>query len=175
MRFSAPVQTNRGAYPASCTMGTGSFPGKKRPGPGADHPPPSKCRGHERVGLYLYSPSGPSWPVMGTPLPLPYRQDYILMNEQRLNFSPKCGEVPTLYVMKAHVEIQTWLHAFLTFLLGKAERGGSRLCRSTPRERAPHTLRSWRGLTAGLDTLEKRSASLLRMQPKNFAWTVQPV
>ena len=63
-RFSAPVQTGPGAYPASCTMGTGSFPGVKRPGCGADHPPPSKCRGHERVGLYFYSPSGPSWPVI---------------------------------------------------------------------------------------------------------------
>jgi hypothetical protein len=26
-RFSAPVQTGPGAHPASCTMGTGSFPG----------------------------------------------------------------------------------------------------------------------------------------------------
>jgi hypothetical protein len=26
--------------------------GLKRPGRGADHPPPSKCRGHERVGLW---------------------------------------------------------------------------------------------------------------------------
>jgi hypothetical protein len=26
-RFSAPVQTGRGAHPASCTMSTGSFPG----------------------------------------------------------------------------------------------------------------------------------------------------
>ena len=64
-RFSAPVQTGPGVHPASCTMGTGSFPGIKRPGRGADHPPPSKCRGHERVELYLYSPSGPSWPVIG--------------------------------------------------------------------------------------------------------------
>ena len=47
------------------TMGTGSFPGVKWPERGADHPPPSKRRGHERVGLYLYSPSGPSWPVIG--------------------------------------------------------------------------------------------------------------
>ena len=67
-RFSAPVQTGPGAYPASCTMGTGSFPGVKRQGRGADHPPPSKRRGHERVELYLYSPSGPSWPVMGRTL-----------------------------------------------------------------------------------------------------------
>ena len=28
-RFSAPVQATPGAYPASCTMGTGSFPGVK--------------------------------------------------------------------------------------------------------------------------------------------------
>ena len=38
-RFSAPAQTGPGAYPAPCTMGTGSFPGVKRPGRGADHPP----------------------------------------------------------------------------------------------------------------------------------------
>jgi hypothetical protein len=29
-RFSAPVQTGPGAHPASCTMGTGSFPRVKR-------------------------------------------------------------------------------------------------------------------------------------------------
>jgi hypothetical protein len=68
-RFSAPVQTGLGAHPVSCTMGTGSFPGVKRPGRGADHPPLSKRRGHERVGLYLYSPSGLSWPVIGRNLP----------------------------------------------------------------------------------------------------------
>ena len=37
-RFSAPVQTGPGAHPASCTMGTGSFPVVKRPGCDADHP-----------------------------------------------------------------------------------------------------------------------------------------
>ena len=64
-RFSAPVQTTPGAYPASCTMGTGSFLGVKRPGSNADHPPPSKRRGRERIGLYFYSSSGPPWPVIG--------------------------------------------------------------------------------------------------------------
>ena len=68
-RFSAPLQTGPGAYPASCTMGTGSFSEVKRPGRGVDHPPPSKFQGQEIVGLYLYTPSGPSWPVMGAPLP----------------------------------------------------------------------------------------------------------
>jgi hypothetical protein len=38
-RFFAHVQTGPGAHPASCTMGTRSFPGVKRPGRGADHPP----------------------------------------------------------------------------------------------------------------------------------------
>ena len=39
-RFSAPVQTGLGARPASCTMGTGSFPGgKERPGRDADPSP----------------------------------------------------------------------------------------------------------------------------------------
>jgi hypothetical protein len=64
-RFSAPVQTGPGAYPASYTMGTESFPGVKRPGRGVDHPPPSSAEVKERVELYLYSPSGPSWPVLG--------------------------------------------------------------------------------------------------------------
>jgi hypothetical protein len=38
-RFSAPVQTFPGLYPASCPMGTASFPWLKRPGRGVDHPP----------------------------------------------------------------------------------------------------------------------------------------
>jgi len=38
-RFSAPVQTGPGAYPASYTMGTGFFPGVKWSGRGVDHPP----------------------------------------------------------------------------------------------------------------------------------------
>jgi hypothetical protein len=63
-RFSAPVQTGPGAYPASFTMGTGSFPAVKRPGRGVDHPPPSSAEVKERVELYLYSTSGPSWPVL---------------------------------------------------------------------------------------------------------------
>ena len=70
-RFSAPVQTGPGAQPASYTMGTGSFPGVKRPGRGVDHPPPARAEGKERVELYLYFPSGLSWPVLGRALPLP--------------------------------------------------------------------------------------------------------
>ena len=88
-RFSAPVQPGPGSHPASCTMGTRSFPGGKEwPGCDADPSPPSSAVGHERVEpipllplwavrpvqslsactrvhftftveLYLYSPYGP--------------------------------------------------------------------------------------------------------------------
>ena len=60
-------------------MGTGCFPGVKQPGRGVDHPPPSSTEVKERVGLYLYSPFGLSWPVLGwtlpSPLPLPLPAD----------------------------------------------------------------------------------------------------
>jgi hypothetical protein len=36
-KFSAPVQTGPGVHPFSYTVGTGSFPGVKRPGRGVDH------------------------------------------------------------------------------------------------------------------------------------------
>jgi hypothetical protein len=74
--FPHPSRPAPVAHPASCKMCTGSFPGVKRPGRGVDHPPPSSAGVKERVELYLYSPSGPSWPVLGRtlPLPLPYPQ-----------------------------------------------------------------------------------------------------
>ena len=59
-------QTSPGAHSAPYTMGTGSFPGVKRLGRGVDHPPPHiGAEVKERVELYLYSPSGSSWPVLG--------------------------------------------------------------------------------------------------------------
>ena len=57
-RFSAPVRTGHGAHPASCTTGTRSFPGVKRPGRGIEHLPPFSAEVKERVELYLYSPLG---------------------------------------------------------------------------------------------------------------------
>jgi hypothetical protein len=63
--YSGSVQTGPGAHPAFYTMGTGSFPGVKRPGRGVGHPPPLSAEVEERVGLYICSLSGPSWPVLG--------------------------------------------------------------------------------------------------------------
>jgi len=53
------IQTDHGAHPASCKMGTVYFPAVNC-GRGvllATHP--FYCRGHGRVDLYFYPPSGP--------------------------------------------------------------------------------------------------------------------
>ena len=46
-----------------------SFLGVKRPWHGIILPPPSSAEVKERVELYLYSPSGLSWPLLGQNLP----------------------------------------------------------------------------------------------------------
>ena len=74
--FSAPVQTGPGAHPASYTVGTGPFPGVKRPGRGVNHPPPSSTEVKERVELFLYTSSGTSWTLLGRTLPLPPRLSF---------------------------------------------------------------------------------------------------
>jgi hypothetical protein len=51
--YSLFVQTGSGAYPASCTMGTG---GKARPGRDVDHSPPSNAEVEYEWELYLLSP-----------------------------------------------------------------------------------------------------------------------
>jgi len=70
--FPHPSRPVLGAHPASCTIGTGSSPGEKRPGLGVDHPPLSSAEVKERVEQYVCSLSGPSWPVQGWTLPLPF-------------------------------------------------------------------------------------------------------
>jgi hypothetical protein len=59
-RFSALVQTGLEAHPTFCVMGIVSlFRG-------------NAAGAKERVKFYLYYPSGPPWPVIGRPLPLPF-------------------------------------------------------------------------------------------------------
>jgi hypothetical protein len=61
-RYFTHVQTGPGVHPSSCTMGTRSFPEVKRPGRGADHPPPYSAEVTKGLGqlrpvtglLYLY-------------------------------------------------------------------------------------------------------------------------
>jgi hypothetical protein len=72
-------------------MGTGSFPEVKRAGVCRWPPTPYSAEVKERVELYLYSPSGPSWPVTGctVPLPLPSKSHCI---------SPQFSATDHLYV-----------------------------------------------------------------------------
>jgi hypothetical protein len=58
-------QTDPGAHPASYTVGTGPFPGLRWPGYGIDHPLSSCAEVKERAELFLHSPFGPLWPVIG--------------------------------------------------------------------------------------------------------------
>jgi hypothetical protein len=64
-KFFSHVQTGPGFHPASCTMGTGSFPGIKLPGRGADRPPPPSTEVENEWGYNSSPPLGPSWPVIG--------------------------------------------------------------------------------------------------------------
>ena len=63
-RYFAPIRTASGVHPAPYTTGTGSFVLVKRPGRGVHNPLPS-AEVKERAELYLYSPSGPTWRVLG--------------------------------------------------------------------------------------------------------------
>ena len=64
-RFSATVQNGPGAHSAPIQWVPGLSWGVKRPGRGVEDPPPSRDEVKKRIELYLYSPSGPTWPVLG--------------------------------------------------------------------------------------------------------------
>jgi hypothetical protein len=71
VRFSA---SGLSVHQASYTYRV-SFSGVKWLGHGVNHPPSSSAKVKERVELYLYFPSGPSCPVLGQTLPLPFSSD----------------------------------------------------------------------------------------------------
>jgi hypothetical protein len=73
-RFFTPVQTGPGAHPASYTMGTGSFPGLKRQGRDADHPPPSSVEVTTEWSYTSTSPLG-LWGLLYGEL-YPYKERY---------------------------------------------------------------------------------------------------
>jgi len=63
--FFMPVWTAPGAHPASYTAGTMLFLGVKQPECGVNHQPPHSAEVKERAELFLYSPSLPSWHIIG--------------------------------------------------------------------------------------------------------------
>ena len=62
--FSVTVAQNCSVGSTGCEV-THSMIVYTSPGHGVDHPPPSSAEVKERVALYLYSPSGHLWPVVG--------------------------------------------------------------------------------------------------------------
>jgi hypothetical protein len=106
-RFSAPVQTGPGTHPASYTMGARSFLGVKQPGRGVDHPPPSSAEVKEGIELYLYSPSGSSWPFLGRTLPLLTASFGILATPQIVS----CSHPPLLKIFDVDVSLD-FCHGF---------------------------------------------------------------
>ena len=85
-RLSAPVHTAPGVNLVSYTMGIGSLPMVKRPERGVDHSPSSNDEAKDRTDLYIYSPSGSSWPVRGWYLPF-------LLSKIRIHQHLTCYEV----------------------------------------------------------------------------------
>jgi len=63
------VQTGPGGHPASCAMSAGLLSQGKVAGAWRWTPTPSSAEVKKRVELSLYSPTGPSWPVLGRTLP----------------------------------------------------------------------------------------------------------
>jgi len=65
VKYSTPVKTGPGAHPATYRMGKVSSPGAKQPGLDANPPPSSNAKIKDRIELFIYSPSEPTWPVLG--------------------------------------------------------------------------------------------------------------
>ena len=82
------------------------FPGDKAAGAWLWPPTPSSVEVKERVQLYLYSPSGPSWPVLGWTLPLTYLLTYLSVVQSlswEANWFASSQEIPgILWNPKVH-------------------------------------------------------------------------
>ena len=99
---------NNTFYLCDNTLGTGSLPGVKRPGRGADHPPPSNRRVHD-----LYSPSGPLWSLIGGTVTLLYDNTSWKLNVKKIKFvfhNVKYSRCGIFYIMKMSKDFQSAVH-----------------------------------------------------------------
>ena len=87
-RFSALVCTDPGPTQPPIPWVPSFSRGVKRPGCGFDHPPTPRAEVKKRVKLYIYSPSGTWWPVLGRNLPWRYMSTmFYLLGNMLVGFS----------------------------------------------------------------------------------------
>ena len=67
-----------------------SFPGVKRPGRGANYLPASSAEIKERVALYLFPPSGPSWSLLRRTLLLSLTTWYLNCSAHERMYGSRC-------------------------------------------------------------------------------------
>ena len=95
-------------FQSQCTRFTGSFPAVRRPECGVDYPSPPTAEVKERVQLYLYSPSGISWPVQGWTLPSPSVTIRTMSFSITMQTTHVSVTAQTVYVSRCLATTQTW-------------------------------------------------------------------
>ena len=78
------IRAHRPWGPPVLYNGYQDIPGVKRTGRGVNHPTPSTAEVKERVQLYIYCPSGPSWQVVGRTSPFTF-VTYVVLNNSTAN------------------------------------------------------------------------------------------
>jgi hypothetical protein len=136
-RFFAPIQTGSGAHPASCTMGTGFFPGVKAAEAWCWPHTPSSAEVKKELSCTSTHRMGPPGPVTGFPLPLPFTligalhisksTDKGLFELQSLGVSLFLGTRPRVGRPRNRVSIcgREWdLYIFQSFRIGSGAQPG---------------------------------------------------
>jgi hypothetical protein len=85
------------------------FPGVRRPGRGVDYPPPSSAEVKKRVELYLFFPSGTSWPVLRWTVPSPYIYAHTYVHKRMCTYA-------LIYIYIYIVAEHFWLYCLLASL-----------------------------------------------------------
>ena len=93
--------------------------GVKRPGRGVHHPPPSKAEVEERVELYICSPSGLTWPVLGR---TSHIRELFLSVFRRVT---KLRKASFSFIMSVCLTVSVRSHVDLMYIYGNSSRHSS--------------------------------------------------
>jgi hypothetical protein len=96
--------------PSLLYSGYRAFPGHKAVGAWRRPPTPSSAEVKERVKLYLYYPSGPSWSVLGWTVPLVYIM-HVCIRSYNAGYcwsQSSKGSTPNLRVVIGNLHVTWW-------------------------------------------------------------------